>query len=30
MLESEHNVKTALSVDSLPGVLQMTQKNIRG
>ena len=28
-LESEHHFVTALSVDSLPGVLQVTQKHIR-
>ena len=30
MLESEHHLVTALSVESLPGALQITQKHIRG
>ena len=30
MLESEHNLVTALSVESWPGALQTTQKHIRG
>ena len=30
MLESEHHLVTALSVESWPGVLQITQKHIRG
>ena len=30
MLESEHHLVTALSVESWPGVLQTTQKHIRG
>ena len=30
MLESEHQLVTALSVESWPGVLQMVQKHIRG
>ena len=30
MLESEHHLVTALSVESWPGPLQTTQKNIRG
>ena len=30
MLESEHNLVTALSVESWPGVLQMFQKHIGG
>ena len=30
MLESEHHLVTALSVESWPGVLQVTQKHIRG
>ena len=30
MLESEHYLVTALSVESWPGVLQITQKHIRG
>ena len=30
MLQSEHHLVTALSVESLPGVLQMVQKHIRG
>ena len=30
MLESEHHLVTALSVESWPGVLQITQKPIRG
>ena len=30
MLESEHHLVTAFSVESLPGVLQMIQKHIRG
>ena len=30
MLESEHHLVTALSVESWPGVLQMIQKHIRG
>ena len=30
MLESEHHLVTALSVESWPGVLQMVQKNIKG
>ena len=30
MLESEHQLVTALSVESWPGVLQMAQKHIRG
>ena len=30
MLESEHHLVTALSVKSWPGVLQVTQKHIRG
>ena len=30
MLESEHHLVTALSVESWPGVLQLTQKHIRG
>ena len=30
MLESEHHLVTALSVESWPGVLQMVQKHIRG
>ena len=29
-LESEHQLVTALSVESWPGVLQMVQKHIRG
>ena len=29
-LESEHHLVTALSVESLPAVLQMLQKRIRG
>ena len=30
MLESEHHLVTALSVESWPGALQITQKHIRG
>ena len=30
MLESEHHLVTALSVESWPGVFQMVQKHIRG
>ena len=30
MLESEHHLVTALSVESWPGVLQMIQKHIKG
>ena len=30
MLESEHHLVTALSVESWPGVLQMVQKHIKG
>ena len=30
LLESEHHLVTALSVDSWPGALQTTQKHIRG
>ena len=30
MLESEHHLVTALSVESWPGALQTTQKHIRG
>ena len=30
MLESEHHLVTALSVESWPGVLQMFQKHIKG
>ena len=30
MLESEHQLVTALSVESCPGVLQMVKKHIRG
>ena len=30
MLEPEHHLVTALSVESRPGVLQVTQKHIRG
>ena len=30
MLESDHHLLTALSVESWPGVLQMIQKHIRG
>ena len=30
MLQSEHHLVTALSVESWPGVLQITQKHIRG
>ena len=30
MLESQHHLVTALSVESWPGVLQITQKHIRG
>ena len=30
VLESEHHLVTALSVESWPGVLQMIQKHIRG
>ena len=30
MLESEHHLLTALSVESWPGALQTTQKHIKG
>ena len=30
MLESEHHLVTALSVESWHGVLQVTQKHVRG